>query len=122
CTAIRRAEDGAPRPPRPRLVEGGRGHAGVARAHRLGSDPQLRACLGPAAAPAMKQFEGASVLVTGGSRGIGREIARTFAERGAARVAIGYMRSDSAAEETAAELRGLGAETVLLRGNVASSR
>jgi enoyl-[acyl-carrier protein] reductase III len=70
----------------------------------------------------MKQFEGASVLVTGGSRGIGREIARTFAERGAARVAIGYMRSDSAAEETAAELRDLGAEPVLVRGNVASAR
>jgi enoyl-[acyl-carrier protein] reductase III len=70
----------------------------------------------------MKQFEGASVLVTGGSRGIGREIARTFAERGAARVAIGYMRSDSAAEESAAELRSLGAEAVLVRGNVASPR
>jgi enoyl-[acyl-carrier protein] reductase III len=70
----------------------------------------------------MKQFDGASVLVTGGSRGIGREIARTFARRGAARIAIGYMRSDRAAEETAAELRDLGAETTLIRGNVASSR
>ncbi|HEX3454473.1 MAG TPA: SDR family oxidoreductase [Gaiellaceae bacterium] len=70
----------------------------------------------------MKQFDGASVLVTGGSRGIGREIARTFAQRGAARIAIGYMRSDRAAEETAAELRDLGAETTLIRGNVASSR
>jgi enoyl-[acyl-carrier protein] reductase III len=70
----------------------------------------------------MKQFEGASVLVTGGSRGIGREIARTFAQRGAARVAIGYMRSDRAAEETAAELRELGAEPILIRGNVASTR
>jgi enoyl-[acyl-carrier protein] reductase III len=70
----------------------------------------------------MKQFDGASVLVTGGSRGIGREIACTFARRGAARIAIGYMRSDRAAEETAAELRDLGAETTLIRGNVASSR
>ncbi len=70
----------------------------------------------------MKQFDGASVLVTGGSRGIGREIARTFAQRGAARIAIGYMRSDRAAEETAAELRDLGAEATLIRGNVASTR
>jgi enoyl-[acyl-carrier protein] reductase III len=70
----------------------------------------------------MKQFDGASVLVTGGSRGIGREIAHTFAQRGAARIAIGYMRSDRAAEETAAELRDLGAETTLIRGNVASTR
>src|SRR5213078_2024476 len=77
---------------------------------------------GSAAAAAMTRFDGASVLVTGGSRGIGREIALAFAERGAARIAIGYMRSDSAAEETAAELRSLGAETVLVRGNVASTR
>jgi enoyl-[acyl-carrier protein] reductase III len=70
----------------------------------------------------MRQFDGASVLVTGGSRGIGREIARTFAERGASRVAIGYMRSDRAAEEAAAELHDLGAEPVLVRGNVASAR
>jgi enoyl-[acyl-carrier protein] reductase III len=63
-----------------------------------------------------------SVLVTGGSRGIGLEIARRFAEDGAARVAIGYLRNDSAAEEAAEELRELGAEPVLVRGNIASTR
>jgi enoyl-[acyl-carrier protein] reductase III len=67
-------------------------------------------------------FEGASVLVTGGSRGIGRAIARRFAELGAARVAIGYLRNDRAADEAARELRELGAEPVLLRGNIASER
>jgi enoyl-[acyl-carrier protein] reductase III len=67
-------------------------------------------------------FEGATVLVTGGSRGIGRAIALRFAELGAARVAIGYLRSDAAAEDTAQSLRGLGAEPVLVRGNVASER
>ena len=63
-----------------------------------------------------------AVLVTGGSRGIGREIARRFAQDGAERIAIGYLRNDAAAEETAVELRALGAEPVLVRGNVASSR
>ncbi len=63
-----------------------------------------------------------SVLVTGGSRGIGKAIALRFARDGAGRVAIGYMRSDAAAEETAAELRELGAEPVLVRGNVTSDR
>jgi enoyl-[acyl-carrier protein] reductase III len=67
-------------------------------------------------------FDGASVLVTGGSRGIGKAIALRFAQLGAQRVAIGYMRADRAAEETAAELRELGAEPVLVRGNVASTR
>jgi enoyl-[acyl-carrier protein] reductase III len=67
-------------------------------------------------------FKGASVLVTGGSRGIGKAIALRFAERGAARVAIGYLRNDRAAEETAEDLRAAGAEPLLLRGNVASQR
>ena len=68
------------------------------------------------------RFDGASVLVTGGSRGIGRTIALRFAELGAARVAIGYLRNDRAAGETAADLRQAGAEAVLVRGNVSSAR
>jgi enoyl-[acyl-carrier protein] reductase III len=67
-------------------------------------------------------FDGASVLVTGGSRGIGKAIALRFAELGAKRVAIGYLRNDRAAEETAGELRTAGAEPLFLRGNVASER
>jgi enoyl-[acyl-carrier protein] reductase III len=63
-----------------------------------------------------------TVLVTGGSRGIGRAIALRLARDGAGRVAIGYLRNDRAAEETAEELRGLGAEPVLVRGNVTSPR
>ena len=67
-------------------------------------------------------FRGAAVLVTGGSRGIGKAIALRFASLGASRVAIGYMRGDRPAEETASELRKLGAEPVLVRGNVSSTR
>ena len=67
-------------------------------------------------------FEGASVFVTGGSRGIGKAIALRFAGLGASRVAIGYMRSDAAAEQTAEELRALGADPVLVRGNISSTR
>ena len=67
-------------------------------------------------------FDGASVLVTGGSRGIGKAIALRFASLGARRIAIGYLRNDAAAEATADELRELGAEPVLVRGNVSSER
>jgi enoyl-[acyl-carrier protein] reductase III len=63
-----------------------------------------------------------NVFVSGGSRGIGRAIALRLARDGAKRVAIGYMRNDSAAEETAEELRAAGTEPVLVRGNITSSR
>jgi enoyl-[acyl-carrier protein] reductase III len=64
------------------------------------------------------RFDGKSVLVTGGSRGIGKGIALRFAELGAAQVAISYLRNDRAAEETAGEVEALGAKPLLLRGNV----
>jgi enoyl-[acyl-carrier protein] reductase III len=66
----------------------------------------------------LNAFDGKSVLVTGGSRGIGKAIAVRFAKLGAARVAVSYLRNDRAAEETAGELQKLGAEPVLLRGNL----
>ena len=52
-------------------------------------------------------FSGKRVLITGGSRGIGRACAKGFAERGAA-VAINYLSNRSAAETTLAELTGGG--------------
>ena len=67
-------------------------------------------------------LSGASVLVTGGTRGIGRAIALRLAADGAARVVLGYMRNDSAAEEAAEAVRAAGAEPVLVRGNVSSER
>ena len=70
----------------------------------------------------MTTFSGASVFVTGGSRGIGKAIALNFAALGATRVAIGYLRSDRAAEETAEELTALGAQPTLIRGNISSDR
>jgi enoyl-[acyl-carrier protein] reductase III len=65
---------------------------------------------------------GRSVLVTGGTRGIGKAIALRLASLGAARVALGYLRNDSAAEKTAEDLRAAGTEPLLVRGNVASER
>ncbi len=67
-------------------------------------------------------IEGGAVLVTGGSRGIGKAIAVRFAELGAARIAIGYLRNDKAAEATAEELRAIGAEVTFVRGNIAGER
>src|SRR5205823_9308427 len=112
--------DGAPGPSRVRLVQGRGGPARRARPPRLARDPQRRAR--GRAAPAAMNFDGASVLVTGGSRGIGKAIALRFAGLGAKRVALGYLRNDRAAEETAEEVRAAGAEPLLVRGNVASER
>ena len=67
-------------------------------------------------------LEGTSVLVTGGTRGIGLAIAHRLVRDGATRAVLGYMRNDPAAERAAAELREAGAEPVLVRGNVASAR
>jgi enoyl-[acyl-carrier protein] reductase III len=70
----------------------------------------------------MSPVKGGSVLVTGGTRGIGKTIALRLASEGAARVALGYMRNDAAAEAAAEEVRQAGAEPLLVRGNVASDK
>jgi len=56
------------------------------------------------------KLEGRSAVVTGAASGIGREIALTFAREGA-RVAIADLNKD-AAEATATEIRGSGAEAL----------
>jgi enoyl-[acyl-carrier protein] reductase III len=70
----------------------------------------------------MNQVKSRSVLVTGGTRGIGKAIALRLVSEGAARVVLGYMRNDAAAEAAAEEVRTAGAEPVLVRGNVASKK
>ena len=67
-------------------------------------------------------LDGRPVVVTGGTRGIGKSIALRLASDGAARVVLGYLRNDKAAEAAADELRAAGTEPVLVRGNVASDK
>ncbi len=63
-----------------------------------------------------------AVLVTGGTRGIGKEIALRFASFPADRIVLGYLRNDAAAEAAAEQIRTAGSEPVLVRGNIASDR
>jgi enoyl-[acyl-carrier protein] reductase III len=63
-------------------------------------------------------LDGSSVLVTGGTRGIGLAIALRLVADGASRAVLGYMRNDVAAEAAASRLRAAGAEPVLVRGEV----
>jgi enoyl-[acyl-carrier protein] reductase III len=67
-------------------------------------------------------LDGAPVLVTGGTRGIGLAIALRLVRDGAGRAVLGYMRNDRAAEEAAGQVRTAGAKPVLVRGDVAKDR
>ena len=59
-------------------------------------------------------LSGKTALVTGGSRGIGRQVALTLAARGA-NVAVTYVGGEAAAAETVVEAHALGVKAVAYR-------
>jgi 3-oxoacyl-[acyl-carrier protein] reductase len=66
------------------------------------------------------QFQSKLVLVTGGSRGIGRAICLAFGALGA-KVVVNYAGNDAAANETAELVKHLGGTPILSRFNVSSA-
>lgn len=63
------------------------------------------------------KLENKTVLVTGASRGIGREIALTFAKEGA-NIVVNYSGSKEKAEEVVAEITALGQKAIAYQCNV----
>jgi len=63
-------------------------------------------------------LRGKIVLVTGGSRGIGRAIALKYAQSGAT-VLINFLRNRQAAEETERLIQGVGQQCLLYQANLA---
>jgi NAD(P)-dependent dehydrogenase (short-subunit alcohol dehydrogenase family) len=72
---------------------------------------------GPLAPSPRDGFEGKIALITGASRGIGRQLALTLAARGATPI-VNYRRSDDAARETVAKIERLGATGVAIRADL----
>jgi NAD(P)-dependent dehydrogenase (short-subunit alcohol dehydrogenase family) len=79
----------------------------------------MAASSGTVSAPATDSLKGRVALVTGGSRGIGKAIALELAHSGAT-VAFSYNSNLAAAEQTAAAIRAMGVECLMVQGDVAS--
>ncbi len=65
-----------------------------------------------------REFENRTVLVTGGSRGIGRACCVRLAKAGA-RVAVNYHRQEDEAAETVRQVEAAGAKAIAVPANVA---
>ncbi|MEZ4621110.1 MAG: SDR family oxidoreductase [Caldilineaceae bacterium] len=60
---------------------------------------------------------GKTALITGGSRGIGRGIARKLAQSGT-KIAINYVTNEEAAKQTLAQVRELGGDGFIIQADV----
>lgn len=65
------------------------------------------------------ELTGKNVLITGGTRGIGRAVVEAFADAGA-RIAFTYRTSSSQADALVAELGSRGIEAIALQGDASS--
>jgi len=72
-------------------------------------------------APPGKPLRGKTVLITGGARRLGREMALVLADAGAD-VAITFLRSAEAARDTLRELSAAGARSIALRCDVGDEK
>ena len=68
----------------------------------------------------MRGLAGKTALVTGGSRGIGREVALRLAAEGVA-VAVNYNTGEAEAAEVVKEAEAVGTNAIALQGSVASA-
>ena len=66
----------------------------------------------------MKRLDNKVVIVTGGSKGIGAGIAKTFGSEGAA-VIVNYARDQAGAEQVVREITGNGGRAIAVQGDVA---
>src|SRR5262249_6464685 len=66
------------------------------------------------------RLDGKRLFITGGSRGLGREMALAIADAGADAVLVG--REKGSLETTAAEIRKLGRQAITLQGDVSKPR
>ena len=64
-----------------------------------------------------REFEGKVALVTGGTKGIGKAIALKLAA-GGANLAVNYLRSRNAADETISQLNKFGGDHIAIRANI----
>src|SRR2546430_10604979 len=65
------------------------------------------------------ELAGRVAIVTGGGTGIGRATSIRLAKAGAKAVVVNYSRWEEDAESPAADVRGLGAEAMTHRANIA---
>ncbi|WP_422123542.1 3-oxoacyl-[acyl-carrier-protein] reductase [Planococcus sp. X10-3] len=68
----------------------------------------------------MSDLTGKTAIITGGSRGIGAEIARRFADAGA-KVVVNYSGSQQKAEAVVASIKENGGEAIAVKANVSDA-